>query len=161
MKNAQLDGADFLLKKMEDFGPTVSKKARDQGIRKALVIMRRGIKAKAPVGTGRLRQNIGFRYSRKSGLGWVGLRPRKKYTGKGRSGGLNFYKTLDFGRQGGGPLNPWFLDAVEGVKDPAVSTVIKETTAALYSESVKIYRSSRARNQRAISPRNRNAFGSR
>ena len=95
----ELNGVQLLQKELMRFGPVVAKKGRDTGIRTAAVHMRRELKAAAPRGkTGELKKNIGYKYSRKSGKAWVGLRPRTKRKGYGTKGGVFYYKVLDFGR---------------------------------------------------------------
>ena len=150
MKNVELEGADFLLKQMKAFGPTVSKKATKTGISKAARKMARNIRAAAPKRTGRLRRQIGAKIGR-NGIAWVGLRK-----GKGETQILSYYKTLDFDHKRGKAYNPWFLRAAEASSDEAANIIVKETTKALYSEATKVYKRSLRNNGR-----NQNAFGSR
>lgn len=154
----ELIGADFLRKELLKFGPVVAKRSRDVGVRKAAVYMRRELKKDAPRGkTKTLRNNIGYKYSRKSGKAWVGLRPRKKDKGSGTKGGVFYYKTLDFGRPqytrpvrgnqpATGPMNPWFVESARRASDNSAQVIIKETTKALYTESGKVYTRSKRNN---------------
>ena len=151
MKNIELQGADFLLKQMKAFGPTVEKKATKTGISKAARKMAKRIKSAAPKRFGRLRRQIGAKVG-KRGIAWVGLRK-----GRGESQVLSYYKTLDFDHKRGKAYSPWFLKAAEDAADEASDTIIKETTIALYAEATKVYK----RSMRNNDGRNRSAFGSR
>jgi len=150
VKNIELEGADFLLKQMKAFGPTVEKKATKTGVGKAARKMARNIRNAAPKQSGRLRRQIGVKVGRK-GIAWVGLRK-----GKGESQFLGYYKTLDFDNKRGKAFNPWFLKAAEASSDEAADMIIKETTIALYAEATKVYKRSMRNNGR-----NKSAFGSR
>lgn len=150
MKNVELQGADFLLKQMKAFGPTVEKKATKTGVGKAARKMAKNIRNAAPKNTGRLRRQIGAKVGR-TGIAWVGLRK-----GKGETQVLGYYKTLDFDHKRGKAYNPWFLKAAEASTNEAADTIIKETTKALYSEASKVHKRSLRNNGR-----NKSAFGSR
>lgn len=150
MKNVELQGADFLLKQMKAFGPTVEKKATKTGLGKAARKMAKNIRNAAPKNTGRLRRQIGAKVGR-VGVAWVGLRK-----GKGETQVLSYYKTLDFDHKRGKAYNPWFLKAAEASSNEAADTIIKETTKALYSEASKVHKRSLRNNGR-----NKSAFGSR
>ena len=150
MKNVELEGADFLLKQMKAFGPTVSKKATKTGLGKAARQMARSIRNAAPKRTGRLRRQIGVKVGR-NGMAWVGLRK-----GRGESKILYYYKTLDLDHAKGKAYSPWFLNAVEAAASQASDTIVSETTKALYAEATKVYKRSLRNNGR-----NQSAFGGR
>lgn len=154
----ELNGVQLLQKELMRFGPVVAKKGRDTGIRRAAVHMRRELKAAAPRGkTGELKKNIGFKYSRKSGKAWVGLRPRKARKGYGTQGGVFYYKVLDFGRPdyvrkvrgpmpASGPLRPWFVRAAKAASPEAAQIVIDYTLKGIYQEAGKVYARSKRSN---------------
>jgi hypothetical protein len=150
MKNIELEGADFLLKQMKAFGPTVEKKATKTGVTKGARRMLKNIRNAAPNNTGRLRRQLGIKVGRK-GIAWIGLRK-----GKGESKFLGYYKTLDFDSKRGKALNPWFEKAAEASSSEVADIIIKETTIALYAEATKVYKRSMRNNGR-----NKSAFGSR
>lgn len=152
----QIIGADFLAKELMKFGPVVAKRGRDVGIREACKYMRRELKKDAPTGkTYLLKRNIGYKYSRKAGKGWVGLKPQKKYKGSGTKGGLFYYKTLDLGRPqytrpvrgnqpATGPMNPWFVASARRASNESAQIIIDRTLKGIYEESGKV----RARSKR-------------
>ena len=140
MKNLELEGADFLLKQMKAFGPTVEKKATKTGVGKAARKMARNIRNAAPKQSGRLRRQIGVKVGRK-GIAWVGLRK-----GKGESQFLGYYKTLDFDNKRGKAFNPWFENAAEAASQGVTTTLIDATTVALYDEAAKVYKRSMRNN---------------
>lgn len=140
MKNIELEGADFLLKQMKAFGPTVEKKATKTGIRKAARQMQRALRSAAPTYSGRLRKQIGVKVGKK-GIAWIGLR-----RGKSETQTLYYYKTLDMKSRRGGPLNPWFENAAKAASQGVTTTIIDATTVALYDEAAKVYKRSMRNN---------------
>lgn len=134
-----LDGADILRKQMIDFGPDVSKKAADRGTRKMGTFLARKFRNNAPKQTGHLRSALTSYYSRKTGVAYVGLKKSgKKFAGSGAKIPF-YYKTLEFGRQGGRPLHPWFEMTWNRYRRLVSKRIIKETQTALYDEAAKVY----------------------
>jgi hypothetical protein len=133
MSNIELQGADFLLKQMKAFGPTVSKKATKTGIRKAANKLARTLRNAAPSRTGTLKKQIKAKIG-KRGIAWVGLRK-----GRGETQVLFYYKVLDMDSARGKAVAPWFLKAAEASAKETSDTIIRETTKALYSEAAKVY----------------------
>lgn len=132
----ELKGAKELADQLKKFGPKVSRKAADKGVRKAALYARREFKAAAPRRSGQLRKAIKFKYSVKSGRAWIGLRERY------------YYKTLEYGRKGGSPMHPFFARAWRRIRRKVASTIVEETRTALYEEAGLEYIRSKARNNR-------------
>lgn len=129
-----LNGADVLLKEMKAFGPTVAEKATVTGLRKASRLLAKEFKRSVPNSTGRstgrLRRQIKYKVSRRAKKAWVGLRK-----GRGETNILYYYKTLEFGRDGGPPLAPFMALAWNDVRASAADLIIEETRKALYVEA--------------------------
>lgn len=142
----QLKGADFLTKKLEAMGPTVSNRAASRGVQKAAMYARKEFRKEAPRGeTGKLRKSITVKaYGRPKNGGkkkaYVGLRKIK-----GESQGLWYYRTLEFPHARGEPYKPFFEKTWESIKRKAAQMIIDETTKALYAEAAKVYRQSLSR----------------
>jgi len=132
----KLNGVTELLKDMKAFGPTVSKKAADVGVRKAAAMLRREFKKAAPKRSGTLRKAIKLKYSRRSGKAWVGLRERY------------YYKTLEMQSERGAPLHPFFEKTWNRHKNTAADMIVSETRKALYTEAGKVMARSRMRRKR-------------
>ena len=133
----ELVGAKELSKQLKEFGPKVSKRAANTGIRKAAMQVRREFKAAAPRGkTGNLRRSIKMKYSPRSGRAWVGLRDRF------------YYKTLEFDSARGRPLYPFMEKAWNKIRKNVAQMMITETRKALYEEAGKEFIRSKARNRR-------------
>lgn len=129
----KLNGADVLLKEMKAFGPTVSKKAGDAGVRRAAMFLRREFRRAAPRETGTLRKAIKYKYSRRLGKAWVGLRERY------------YYKTLEFDSARGQAMRPFMERAWDKDKRGVADLIIRETRKALYVEAGKVAARTRMR----------------
>jgi HK97 gp10 family phage protein len=142
----ELKGADFLLKKLEAMGPTVSNKAARRGVTKAAMFARRELRKAAPDGpSGNLKKAISYKtYGRpaKGGpkIAYIGLRKQK-----GEDRGRWYYRTLEFPHARGAPYNTFFESAWNGIKGKVAQMIVDETTKALYAEAAKVYRQSLAR----------------
>jgi HK97 gp10 family phage protein len=132
----KLEGVEALLKDMRAFGPSVSKKAADQGVKKAGAYLRKQFRAAAPRRSGLLRKSITMKYYRKSGKLWVGLRKNA------------YYKTLEYGREGTGPMHPFFEKTWNAHRRHAAQMIIKSARRALYEEAGKVYAKSKTRRKR-------------
>ena len=130
----KLKGAAELLRDLKTFGPRVADQASAKGLRKAGQYLSREFKMAAPRQTGNLRKSIGYKYSRRSRRVYVRL--RRNF----------FYKTLEFGRNGGPPLNPFFERVWKQHSEQAAQLVVDETRKAVYYEAGRMYaRSARRR----------------
>ena len=140
----KLEGTDFLLKQMKAYGPDVSKRAADTGVREGAKLLARQLRNATPRRTGRLRKQIGFKYYKKSGFAKVGLRK-----GKGESQLLAYYKTLEFGRRphkrgaGTAPMNPWVGKVAARMAAPVTQHIVDKATEAVFYEAQKVYQKSR------------------
>lgn len=131
----KLVGMDALLKDMKAFGPTVAKKGADVGVRKAAQMLRKKLRHAAPRKSGVLRKSIGYKYSRRTGRAWVGLRERF------------YYKTLEFDSNRGKALHPFFKKTWEANKREAAQMIVDEARKALYKEAGKVMARSKTRNR--------------
>lgn len=134
-----LAGADLLAKQMKDFGPTVARKASDKGTRRMGTFLAKKFRKNAPKQTGHLRTALKSYYSRKSGIAYVGL---KNSGGRFKGSGSKipfYYKTLEFGREGGAPLNAWFEKTWDRYRRLVAKRIIKQTQDALYDEAAKVH----------------------
>lgn len=141
----KLQGVDFLQKQMKAYGPDVSQRAGDTGVREGAKLMARSLRNSAPRRTGKLKKQIGFKYYKKTGWAKVGLRK-----GRGESNLLAYYKVLEFGRRpyskrsngasyAGSPPHPFFAKTYARLA-PAVSQhVIDKATEAVFYEAQKVY----------------------
>lgn len=142
----ELQGADFLIKKLEAMGPTVSNRAASRGVQKAAMYARKEFRREAPDGpTGNFKKSITVKsYGRPKNGG-----PKRAYVGlrkiKGQSQGLWYYRTLEFSHARGEAYNPFFERTWESIKRKAAQMIIAETTKALYTEAAKVYRQSLSR----------------
>jgi len=138
----ELIGALELEKELKAFGSKVAKRAANSGTRKAAMHLRRAFKAAAPRVTGTLRKSLTYRYYPRSGVALVGLR---KTPGDANAKIRYYYKTLEFGRKGGRPLNPFFAKTWNKNKRKAARIMVKETRIALYEEAGKEFIRSKRR----------------
>lgn len=122
----KLAGIDALLKDMKAFGPTVAKKGADAGVRKAAQMLRKRLRHAAPRKSGVLRKSIGYKYSRRSGKAWVGLRERF------------YYKTLEMNTAKGAPTHPFFEKTWNAHRKEAAQMIVDEARKALYTEAGKV-----------------------
>lgn len=146
----KLQGVDFLQKQMKAYGPDVSKRAGDTGVREGAKLMARSLRNAAPRRSGRLRKQIGFKYYKKTGWAKVGLR-----RGKAETNLLAYYKTLEFGRrpyakrsngasyEGSPPLHPFFAKTYARLAPSVSQHVIDKATEAVFYEAQKVYQRSR------------------
>ncbi len=142
----ELKGADFLIKKLEAFGPTVSNRAASRGVAKTAAYVRREFRRAAPEGdTKNLKKSIQLKtYGRPRNGG-----PKKAYVGlrkiKGETQGRWYYRTLEFTHKRGEPYFPFFEKTWESIKRRAAEMIIEETTKQVYLEAGKVYRQSLSR----------------
>lgn len=146
----KLQGVEFLQKQMKAYGPDVSKRAGDTGVREGAKMMARSLRNAAPRRTGRLRKQIGFKYYKKTGWAKVGFRK-----GRAESQLLGYYKTLEFGRRpyskrsngasyaGSPPLNPFFAKQYARLAPSVSQHVIDKATEAVFYEAQKVYQRGR------------------
>ena len=157
----KLDGVDFLQEQMKRFGPEVTRRAGDQGTRKAARFLARSLRNATPRGpTGLFRRSIGFKYYRRTGWAKVGLRKPKT-----ESKLAFYYKTLEYGRSpyrkrgrkggayfnydGSSAMKPFFGRTVSRLAPAVSQKMIDETTEALFTEAVKVYQRNLLRNSRS------------
>lgn len=134
MAEMKLEGAQELMRELAKFGPRVEQNASAKGLRKAGQYLNKEFKRAVPKRTGLLRKSLGYKYSRRSRRVYVGL--RKNF----------YYKTLEFGREGGAPLNPFFERVYDQHKAAAAQLIVNETRKAVYYEAGRVYaRSARRR----------------
>ena len=136
----KLVGADILQKELKAFGPTVGKKGGQKGVRKGAQMLRRELRRAAPKRSGTLRKALQIKVSRRNPIAWVGLRKIK-----GEPKGRWYYRTLEFGREGGQPLHPFFEKAAENVSQSVAQTIVSEARKALYEEAGKVLARTRFR----------------
>ena len=134
----KLVGADFLLKQMKAFGPTVAERGGRKGVAKAAQLVRRTMRKAAPTGkTKMLKKSIGYKTYGRTGGGakqaYVGIRKIR-----GESKGRWYYRTLEVDHARGKAYNPFFVKAWESVKDQADDLIISAATDAFYTESGKV-----------------------
>ena len=132
----KLEGVEGLLKDLKALGPRAATRAGDTGTRKAAMLLRRRLRNSAPRQSGNLRKAIKYKYYKKSGKAYVGLRERY------------YYKTLEFGRKGGPPLRPFFEKAWKKSRREVTRVMIEETRKAVYFEAGKVYANSLRRRRR-------------
>ncbi len=133
-------GLASLQKSLDELPGNVQQRAVDKGIKEAARHIRRQMKAAAPKNTGTLRRAITMRYSRRQGRAWIGLG-----TIKGETKTRFYYKTLEYSSARGAPLNPFMQRVFNSNRLAAQSLIINGTRQALYEESLKVWRRTKAR----------------
>jgi len=140
-KSMKLNGADFLSKKMKDFGPTVAKAAARTGVRKAGLELRKQLWRAAPRrgNPSKLKKSIGLKsYGRwRNPSVFVGLRKAK-----GETKGLWYYRTLEVDHKRGKAYNPFFQKTYDRHKRRLGQMIIRGTTKQIYTEATKVYAAS-------------------
>ena len=144
-KKAGLHLADpsALIKDMYAMGPTIAKKGGQVGVRKAATELRKRLRAAAPKRTGTLRKVLQFKHSRRRATSWVGIKKRK-----GDPAALNYYATLERGRQGSAPFHPFIERTINNSKSDLFKIMVSEARKALYVEAGKVYARSKTRRKR-------------
>jgi HK97 gp10 family phage protein len=160
----QLVGAVELKKLLDAYPKLVAASAVRKGLRVAARDLQKVIQNAAPRKTGMLRSAIRIARSRtrdkntyryKVGLGPIrgdiGLAAKLERVGDINAGRKPkrvksktrfYYKTLEFGREGGPPLHPFFLNAYNSARSETAQKIIEETKKAVYTEAARINRRS-------------------
>ena len=129
MAEFKMVGVEALMRDLNKFPDNVSRNVQKKGLRKAAARMRTYLRRAAPRVSGELRNSIA-----------IG-KPSRSNPGRLRVGLMRnfYYKTLEFGRAGGPPMEPFFEDAARRHAGDISNVLIQEIKKALYTEAGKIY----------------------
>lgn len=129
----KIQGAQQLQELLKTFPDKVKQRATDSGVRQAGARLRTAFRRAAPRKTGTLRNSIGSRLNRKTGVVRVGLTTRF------------YYKSLEMTTKRGAPLRPFFEAAWKQNREQASQLIITNTIKELYREAGKVYARTKAR----------------
>lgn len=130
-----IQGARELSELLKTFPEKVKQRAVDTGVRQAGARLRTALRRAAPRKTGTLRQSIGSRFDRRTGIVRVGLMTRF------------YFKSLELTTKRGAPLRPFFDAAWKQNREQVAQLIIDNATKALYTEAGKIYARTKARSR--------------
>ena len=135
MAEFKMVGVEALMRDLNKFPDNVSRNVQKKGLRKAAARMRTYLRRAAPRVSGELRNSIA-----------IG-KPSRSNPGRLRVGLMRnfYYKTLEFGREGGAPMHPFFESAAERHAGDVSNVLVEETQKALAYEAGKIYARSQQR----------------